>query len=281
MAVVGRAGIGLTAAGVALTAAVLSQGIPVLAGLFVALTVLILIGTFANRIRGLHHLPLVGAPKPSVEFELDGHPDLRVGLSPEGQRGSLLLIRIRIPKRAELASAWINVLFPRGIREERVDAYGDPRPGGTWLQPVKHRLGAHEWADRWVVQDVRLGGDLAHEFWFKLRFRQTGSYPVLLKLGDPVLYEETTACPTIEVESAIHPLTRRERLRHLVDEGERLSQRDPSRAAVVDWLFQVRQAVPEDLRDLFDSAPPQEGESLSELVHRRLRSLRDVLRAAA
>lgn len=60
----GRSQTGVAAAGVALTAAVFAQGCPVLAAAFVGLTVLILIGTFADRLWLLHELPVIGAPKP-------------------------------------------------------------------------------------------------------------------------------------------------------------------------------------------------------------------------
>src|SRR6059058_5452505 len=76
---VGRAQVGIGLAGLALTAAVLAN-CSLLTDFFIALSVVSLVVTAANRLPWLHRWPVVGAPKVTVTLKLDGRTDLSVGV---------------------------------------------------------------------------------------------------------------------------------------------------------------------------------------------------------
>jgi hypothetical protein len=53
--------------------------------LFGTALLVVLLGTFANRLRYLHRLPLIGAPQPPrVTFQVEGHEGMTVRLDADG-----------------------------------------------------------------------------------------------------------------------------------------------------------------------------------------------------
>ena len=77
-----------------------------LAGAFVGLTALILVGTFADHIPLLHKLPVVGAPKPKITFRVNGSTKCIVRLKADDdgaiqERRAELSIEVLNPSRFE------------------------------------------------------------------------------------------------------------------------------------------------------------------------------------
>lgn len=248
---------------------------------------LILLGVFANRLPQLHRAPLIGAPKLAAEFELNGSSQLRARLlTNEEGASALLLVRIRTPRYADLSSAWINFVLPRGIRIGRVDAYGVPEHGGDWLQPTKHRLGDHEWADRWTDR-LALSADLAHELWFKLYFKEPGTYPLLLNINDSTLYREFQADGSIEIDQGDELQVRDELVRlidaaeaMLRDEGSAFADFEPSTGDLMHSLVRAHVIVPDDVVPFLKEAPSDPQDITTQAALRsHLRGLYDAQRA--
>jgi hypothetical protein len=85
----GRGATGATIAGLPLTGAAIAaaSGRPGLMWALIGVSGVILLGTVANRVRGLHRLPLIGALKPTVTFRVNGSKDLVVRLSTSPEFG--------------------------------------------------------------------------------------------------------------------------------------------------------------------------------------------------
>lgn len=284
-----RLGAGIPLASLPLIAAVpaFEAANLVLAWAFIALFVVTLVGVFADRIAVLHNLPVVGAPKLSAEFELNGSSEMRMGLRRDAESASaLLLVRIRLSRHGTLQSPLLNLLLPRGIRLDQVDPYGETREDGEWLQPTQHRLGNHEWADRWRTRPDLTSED-AKEFWFKLEFRSSGRYPLLLMINDAALHREFQVRAEIEVYDA-DELVIRDQFGVLIDRCEALLGTEPDAftgpnvgtADLLAGLIEAHRIAPDEVVDLLGEIPSDpKGISIEVSLRAQLRGLYDAQRA--
>jgi hypothetical protein len=143
---VGRTGTGATLATLPLTGAAIAAASdkPSLMWALIAVSVVVMLGTVANRLRWLHRLPLIGTPKPVVTFKVNGSSNLTVrlaepqpGIRPEA-RTAQIEVEVRNPSSFErIDHALVNFLLPVGLLRKKTDASGNRKEaGGEWL-PVR------------------------------------------------------------------------------------------------------------------------------------------------
>jgi hypothetical protein len=218
---VGRAQVGIGVAGLALTAAVLTS-FSLLTVFFIAVSVLALVASAANRLPWLHTWPLVGAPKVAVALKLDGSADLRVGIRRYPQlplplpsmpipleerqewagrwvptpssfeaRTAHLEIGINNMGRTAIPAATVTFMHPEGLPHAETDPSGRDLAHGNWMPPTDGALGDSAWADYWTWR-----GDLPATsllVYFKLKFAIPGTYLVRVKVNAGDLYQEIVA----------------------------------------------------------------------------------------
>lgn len=224
---------------------------------------LALLAAFANRIRGLHRLPLVGAPRLVATLSIDGRGGLTIRV-PDGEaRYFLVCLGIRNPWRQDVQPAHVNVLLTEGIKRWKCDHNGRPDETGRWMRPTSERIGEDDLEshkDYWA--DTRaFPGDSSVVWWFRLRVQHPGRYRVRLKISSSVLYEEFRQDFEIRAELLTGEETIVEKLDALIDKGDELiaaleeaHREDEYRQAVLTFILEGRNTIPEDFTTKFDNA---------------------------
>jgi hypothetical protein len=235
-------------------------------GLAIALlgcAALALFAAFANRIPGLHHLPLIGAPQLIAVPSIDGRADLTVRV-PEGQaRHFLLCVGIRNPSGQDVQPAHVNFLMVEGIKRWKCDHSGRPDDEGGWMRPTSERIGNKDpdsYKDYWVVTRS-FPGHNSVVWWFRIRLQRPGQYRFRLKIGSSVLYREFQH----DFEIVAEPLTGEEepveKLDGIIDTGDELvaaldeaHREEEYKHAVITFIFKGRMAIPERFTEIYDDA---------------------------
>jgi hypothetical protein len=191
--------------------------------------------TFANRVRLLNKLPLVGSPKLRARAYLDGRGSesdpLVLRVPPEG-RMAMLNLKIRNPARFDVHEADVGLLVAEGVRRWRVDHEGRPVNEGRWIKPTHEPVGdsdPHPWKDYWAMTTQFPGRDMDADWWFRLRFKRSGDYRLRLLIDSPALYGHGFAQNFyIRVAELQGDPTVVEQLDGVVDEGEQLLRLRPN-----------------------------------------------------
>jgi hypothetical protein len=271
----GRAQVGIGLAGLALTAAVLAN-CSLLSGFFIALCVLFLVVTAANRLPWLHTWPLVGAPKVAIALKLDGRADLEVGIRrlpempiPEHLREAIggngepafeartahLEIGIKNASRTAIPGAIVTFMHPEGLAHAETDAHGRDVDHGKWMPPSDEALGASAWADYWVRRDDLPAASLL--LYFKLTFATPGTYTVRVKISAGELYREVVEQADIvvsevprdetpPVDAMAYAIQEAEDVRDILERPDATT--DHARVATV--YLGLQTALPDDRDDL-------------------------------
>ncbi|MGH8572029.1 MAG: hypothetical protein ACREX8_05570 [Gammaproteobacteria bacterium] len=262
----GRGATGATTAGLPLTGAAIAaaSGRPGLMWVLIALSGLVLLGTFANRIRGLHALPLIGAPKPTVTFRVNGSKDLIVRLphpKPDDlppSRTAQIEVGVTNPAVGRLDGAAVNFLLPMGLVRRKTDANGTTREeGGQWMAPTPEPIGSHPGPyDYWSEDHVDIPSRSAQLLYFNATFTQPGEYAIRVRFSAPALYEgDYDVDGLIRVGFAEDGPV--ERATDLIAEGEDLrrdlhtarSEESRHRVAVMNFMYGARQVAERDLAE--------------------------------
>ncbi len=154
--VAARLGTGISIASLALIAAVpaFQAGTNCLAYAFLGLFAGLLLLAAAPVLPGLHALPLVGAPRLTATFTVNGSAELAAGIGPDEEEGRTLLVRVgvRNHSRADVAHALLNFCFPVGSGLRACDAWGEPDDRGRRMPPTQELRSF----DYWAIDDLRL-----------------------------------------------------------------------------------------------------------------------------
>lgn len=234
-----------------------------LAYMLLACAGLALLAAFANRIRGLHRLPLVGAPRLLIFPSVDGRSELTVRV-PEGEPRQLLLcVGIRNDSGQDVQPAHVNFLMTEGIRRWKCDHHGCPNDEGRWMRPTSEQIGQDNpdpYKDYWAITRS-FPADNSVVWWFRLRIPRAGRYRFRFKVSSPVLYEELrydfeiNAIPLTGGESVV------EKLDGIIDKGDELVaaldemyREDEYKHAVGTFIFEGRMAIAEGYREIYDDA---------------------------
>lgn len=224
---------------------------------------LALLAAFANRIRGLHRLPLVGAPRLQIFPSVDGRSDLTVRI-PQGEPRQLLLcVGICNDSGQDVQPAHVNFLMSEGIRRWKCDHHGRPDDEGRWMRPTSEKIGLEDpdpYKDYWAITRS-FPADNSVVWWFRLRIPRPGRYRFRFKISSPVLYEELAhdfeinAVPLAGEEDVV------EKLDDIIDKGDELVaaldevyREDEYRLAVTTFIFEGRMAMPEGHHEMYDDA---------------------------
>ena len=183
-----------------------ASGSTLLAAVLVALVfVASLLVPLAPFLPLAHRLPLIGSPKLTVGFRLNGRRDLTLTTPPGEEHTCLLEVELTNPSRwFAVKDAWINLLIPSGIKIIRCDQFGLAEEGGQWEDFQAHQMGTHTRADYWHDTDLEFPPRLTRRIRVKLRLGLGSEdaaleYPVLLKLVAPSLYSPIEQGATIRV----------------------------------------------------------------------------------
>jgi hypothetical protein len=232
-------------------------------GLAIALlgcAALALFAAFANRIPGLHRLPLIGAPQLIAVPSIDGRADLTVRV-PEGQaRHFLLCVGIRNPSGQDVQPAHVNFLMVEGIRRWKCDHSGRPDDEGGCGPPPRGS------AMKTLTPTRTTGSSPGPSpaitlWWFRIRLQRPGHYRFRLKIGSSVLYREFQH----DFEIVAEPLTGEEelveKLDGIIDTGDELvaaldeaHREEEYKHAVITFIFKGRMAIPERFTEIYDDA---------------------------
>jgi hypothetical protein len=167
-----------------LTAAVLTADHGWLSGVFVALTVLTLVGTVAHRLRWLHQLPPpLGAPRPprDVRFGLEGHDGLTMRMASTERQG--VVQRVVIPPEGrpdEIPRVLVNAYVVGATHITRA------LPGGSTYRDGGFAGQAPD-GPYWSISGVTLPIG-AFEMFFKVTIPKPGIYEAVLTLQSPEFY---------------------------------------------------------------------------------------------
>jgi hypothetical protein len=223
----------------------------------------ILLGTVAHRVRGLHRLPLIGAPKPTVTFRVNGSNDLvvRLSASPEfGQKPDPRTAQIEVgvanPAIARLDSTIINSLLPMRLLRRKTDASGVTKEeGGQWMPPTSEAIGSRAGPyDYWAEDYIDFPSRSAQLFYFNATFSEPGEYAIRVRMSAPALYEaDYDVDGVIRVEIADDGPV--ERVTDVIAQGAEVrrdlykasSEEHRHRSGVADFLVFVREVVGRDL----------------------------------
>jgi hypothetical protein len=229
---VGRIATGATLATFVLTGAAIAaaSGRPGLMWALIAASIVVLLGTVANKARKLNRLPWIGAPRPVVTFKVNGSSALVVRLAkPDPSRleeARTALIGAGLhgaeptdrpePRTAQIEvgvynpssferidRALVNFLLPVGLLRKKTDSSGMRREaGGEWL-PTEDRVAGITGAfDYWSQDDVDFATGSAMLMFFEATFDEPGEYPIRLRISAPALYEkdyDTDAVIRVEI----------------------------------------------------------------------------------
>lgn len=198
----------VAALSLAVTIPLAQAGSTGLAIIFGALSVLILLGTVAPWVPGLHRLPVVGAPTLTVVFSIGDDTSLEVSARADTQTTTAILrAGIRNDRRSAIADASINMLVPDTVVLVRGDVEGAATGAGQLLS-TSESLGdgkgsarSHYWAEKGLTFSGR-NSELLH---FKLGLPGPGDFPLRLKISAEPLYEEHVANGVIRVVAQASP----------------------------------------------------------------------------
>jgi hypothetical protein len=228
---VNRLGTGLTAATIPLVIALgLAQTNHIcLAVVAFTLTALVILGTFANVLPLLHHLPSVGAPHLDALLYANGSADLKIQIAAprhdrdRSEHSVLLRVGVKNPTRADVEHALVNFLVPVGLGLQICDHRGRPLDEGRLMPPTQES----DAFDYWALGERRFTGRNSTLLHFKIWVTEPGEYALKLRLQSKDLYEELVVDGTLTVREVNGELPPRHVLGDLIDYGERLLQQNP------------------------------------------------------
>jgi hypothetical protein len=273
----GRTGTGATIATLPLTGAAIAAASdkPGLMWVLIGVSVVVILATVANRLRWLHRLPLIGAPRPKVTFKVNGSSSLVVRLAPPDpgrlEEARTILIEAGVdnpepsvrpePRTAQIEvgvvnpssferidRALINFFLPVGLQRRATDASGNTtKRDGVWAPPTIGRIcGQERGYDYWSEDHVDYAAGGGTVMYFEATFDDEGVYPICMRISAPALYEKNYDTDAeIHVEVADDGPV--ERLTDLIAEGARIrddmDQMNDSalRVALMDFSFGARQ----------------------------------------
>jgi hypothetical protein len=238
-------------------------GAGITAGFF-ALAALAILGAFANRLPGLHRLPWIGDPNLRAAISIDGIDGEALRVGRDRPRFALVHVWIRNKSRLDIQSGQVNLLMTEGIRRCKCDHRGKPLPTGQWMRPImKGKDGDRStYMDYWANTGP-FPGRTNVAWWFKVGFRQPGTYRFRLLVGSDVLFEEFVVEETVTVGAAVDERrSRMEQLSEAIDIGEDLIEQlgeertldDAERARVDSFVDTAAVVVPEQFSPLFVAA---------------------------
>jgi hypothetical protein len=179
----GRTGTGATLATLPLTGAAIAAASdkPGLMWALIGVSGIVLLGTIANRLPVIHHLPpSIGAPRPptDVRFSLEGHDGLTMRMTSTAREAFILRVTIMPEDRPEeITRVLVNAYVVGATHINRVLPDGSMyRDGGV--------AGKGPDGPYWSVSGVTLPIG-AFEMFFKLTITKPGAYTALLTLRSP------------------------------------------------------------------------------------------------
>lgn len=192
---IARLGTGATLAGllVAATIALAEAGSTWLAIACGVLSAVVLLTTLADRLPGLHRLPVVGAPSLTTTFSINDDESLEVSTASGEKISVVLRAGVRNDRRADIADAAVNFLAPENVELSRCDPHGNPIAGGTILSAREPLAAEGARVDRcryWAGKDFRFSGRSSDLLHFKLELPRPGEYPIRFKVSAEPLYRE-------------------------------------------------------------------------------------------
>lgn len=184
----GRGPTGLTAAALPLAGAAwpVATGNYLIAAGLVALSLVIVIGTFAPRMPGLYRLPLVGAPWLRASFKIDGDPSLVIEKPPNQRVTRTLEIGVGTKHRPGVSRADVNILYPDLVTLEPSDWEGKPEKRGKAMRPTDEvLLAGRSPTPYWAEEGREFRG--SRVLYYRFSTTATGRFPIRLKIDSPDL----------------------------------------------------------------------------------------------
>lgn len=171
-----------------------------LTALFCVMALLILVGTFAPKIPGLHRFPVIGAPRVTIELTRDdGQPLLLHGPTAE----TVLSVGVFNHGPGEVLRARINVLVPEPVEIQACDPFGQPVQRGSWMRATSEELlpgrESPYWSDRLDLDED------ATPIYYRLTIPEEGEFPIRVKLKSKSLYQGVELTETLAVTAGGPP----------------------------------------------------------------------------
>jgi hypothetical protein len=259
-----EAGAAVAALFLALSALSLSQDwVCALSYGFLAIAALAVLSAFANRIRGLHRLPLIGAPRLEAALSVDGRSTRVVTMPGDGaNRYFLICLGILVRDRVDVPGH-VNFLMTEGLNPVKCDHLGQVDETGRWMRPTTETIGDDDpnpYKD-YYAESRAFAGDNSVVWWFRVMFKSHRRYRFRLKVSSPLLCEEfvedfyVDAVPREASPSVI------DKLDDLIDKGEALVNVEAEffdekalRIRVMAYILEGNEALPDGYQEGFNAA---------------------------
>jgi hypothetical protein len=164
----------------AFATAAFSVGNVILGAALTVVTVLLLLGSFADRLPALHRLPLVGAaPLPAVEFHFED-TGRRTFVMDHAPQDAVLVVGLTNDGHIPIPGTLLNAYVVGSTEIQRCTQDGDRNAGGGG------RLRGPD-APYWSQSDVTIGRGSTVWF-FKVTLPGPGDYHAYLLLNSPAFY---------------------------------------------------------------------------------------------
>jgi hypothetical protein len=255
----------------------------VLSGLGLLIPVALLV-PMAPYVKGLHKLPLFGAPQLEATFEVDGRASMKVGVrrkpnfpapppnhrpdwfdpdAPPAFEPRTVHVQVGIhnPARNNIERATVTFMHPEGLPHEETRSRGELSTRGEWMPPTSESLTDDRgWSDYWVGRGPLDARD--HSLlYFKLTLPEPGTYKLRLKVTAADLHEpfiRNAEIRGVEIERGKEPAL--DKMAYLIQETEDLVARleDPSVANATDPATELANQLAAAYEILPDGRPDLE-----------------------